>query len=377
MSNRARSFGRTRGFTLIELLVVIGIIAVLVALILPAVQSSREAARRVQCANNFKQLALALHNYHDVFQVFPMGDPYYWFPPYFGPDDRHSLFIAILPQLERQPLFDAVNFWVPIDPFTAGDAQPDDMANSTVERTRLSVLGCPSDPTMLVVDLPFTGTVEGLTWAPNSLRNRAMAHSSYAGCTGLWFHRPNPMEDFSRPWTLEELTEQDNGVFFVNSSVNIAAITDGTTSTLLLGERTGSILEPMVARESFWWFSGGYCNTLFWTMAPMNPQRKVRQIRNRRAGDVIPTRYTYTNSASSLHPGGCNFAFADGSVRFLKESINSWPVDRITGIAIGVTSDDGMFDGGALYTIAPGTQLGVYQALSTRSGRETVSADQF
>ena len=244
MSNRARNSARPRGFTLIELLVVIGIISVLIALILPAVQSSREAARRVQCANNFKQLALALHNYHDVFQVFPMGDPYYWFPPDLGPDDRHSLFIAILPQLERQPLFDAVNFWLPIDPFIAGDSQPNDMANTTVERTRLSVLGCPSDPTMLVVDLPFTGALDGAwTWAPSPLRGRAMAHSSYAGCTGLWFHRPNVIEDFSQRWTLDELTEQDNGVFFVNSSVNIAAITDGTTSTLLLGERTGSILE--------------------------------------------------------------------------------------------------------------------------------------
>jgi prepilin-type N-terminal cleavage/methylation domain-containing protein/prepilin-type processing-associated H-X9-DG protein len=376
MSNRGQSFGRTRGFTLIELLVVIGIISVLVALLLPAVQSSREAARRAQCANNFKQLALALHNYHDVFQVFPMGDPYYWFPPNYGPDDRHSLFIAILPQLERQPLFDAVNFWVSIDPLVAGQWEPDDMANSTVERTRLSVLGCPSDPTMLVVDLPFTTAWDGMTWAPGPLRGRAMAHSSYAGCTGLWFHRPLP-ELAPVRWTWDELTEQDNGVFYLNSSVNIAAISDGTTNTLLLGERTGSILETLVARESFWWFSGGYCNTLFWTMAPMNPQRKVRQIRKRRAGDVFPTRYTYTNSASSLHPGGCNFAFADGSVRFVKESINSWPVDRITGVALGVTSADGSFDGSAPYTINPGTQLGVYQALSTRSGRETISSDQF
>jgi prepilin-type N-terminal cleavage/methylation domain-containing protein/prepilin-type processing-associated H-X9-DG protein len=373
MSNRARSSSSARGFTLIELLVVIGIISVLIALLLPAVQASREAARRAQCANNFKQLALALHSYHDVFLVFPMGDPYYWFPPDTGPNDRHSLFIAILPQLEQQPLFDAINFWVSIDPLAVG-IQPDDSANSTVEQTRLSVLGCPSDPTMLVVDLPFTAAFDGMTWGPNSLRGRKMAHSSYAGCSGLWFHRPSYQK---AQWTWEELSEQDNGVFYLNSSVNIAAITDGTTSTLLLGERTGSILETYVARQSFWWFSGGYGNTLFWTMAPMNPQRKVRQIRKRRAGDAIPTRYTYTDSASSLHPGGCNFAFADGSVRFVKESINSWPVDRITGVAIGVTSADGSFDGSAPYTISPGTQLGIYQALSTRSGRETISSDEF
>src|SRR5438874_13217629 len=101
---------RCRGFTLIELLVVIAIIGVLIALLLPAVQAAREAARRVHCTNNLKQIALALHNYADVNGVLPMGSMAQTCEFVPGLCVSHGPFVAMLPQLEQQPLFNAVNF---------------------------------------------------------------------------------------------------------------------------------------------------------------------------------------------------------------------------------------------------------------------------
>src|SRR5207248_3042102 len=117
MNNSFRRRSRARGFTLIELLAVIAIIAVLIGLLLPAVQSAREAARRAHCLNNLKQIALAAHNYLDAVGALPQGmpfrradfDPQLWFG-----SNQHSVFVALLPHLEQQPLFNAVNFDVDI-----------------------------------------------------------------------------------------------------------------------------------------------------------------------------------------------------------------------------------------------------------------------
>jgi prepilin-type processing-associated H-X9-DG protein len=159
-----------------------------------------------------------------------------------------------------------------------------------------------------------------------------------------------------------------NGLFHIRSAVTLAAITDGTSNTLLLGERAHSFLSNDSSLWWHWWTSGNYGDTMFCTLWPMNPFRRTSDI----YGDSGDARTSaYISGASSLHPGGCNFAFADGSVRFLKDTINTWPYDQTTGLPVGLT-----FDPDGPYKVAPGTRPGVYQALSTRSGGEIVSADQ-
>jgi prepilin-type N-terminal cleavage/methylation domain-containing protein/prepilin-type processing-associated H-X9-DG protein len=359
-----RRYTPPRGFTLIELLVVISIIAILIALLLPAVQSAREASRRAQCTNNLKQLALALHNYESANGCFPMGSVLnistLTSNQWVGLGDyvtSHSIFVAILPQLENAALYNAVNFSVNIH------LSP----NMTVQQTQTSTLLCPSDSRAWQVDHPDDWVSDFPT---NLLR---VAHTSYAACTGTWFHLArNPSATPSQ----SILSAQDNGIFYVHSATRIAHVTDGTSNTFLLGERR---LPEGSPQDWMWWYDSWLGSSLFNTQAPMNPWRLVSQP----AGGSTPfgsdfQDYAFIDSASSRHPGGANFAMADGSVRFVKETIQSWPVDSF-GNPTMVNGGNGQypFDGTTLYTFLPGATLGIYQALSTRNGGEVVSSDSY
>jgi prepilin-type N-terminal cleavage/methylation domain-containing protein/prepilin-type processing-associated H-X9-DG protein len=358
-----RRYASSRGFTLIELLVVISIIGILIALLLPAVQAAREAARRAQCTNNLKQIVLAAHNYESANGCFPMGTPVKVATYSFGwiqagdYDYGHSLFVAMLSQMDQAALYNAVNFSVNIE-------LPENM---TIHRTQINTLLCPSDSAAWQIDTPTM-------WSNYS--GFQVTHCSYSGCTGTWAHWAwNPS---STP-SLATLAAQDNGIFFVNSRTRIADVTDGTSNTILLGER---MLYDRYRADINWWFSGWLGASLFDTLTAMNPQRLVAIASlpppNPSGWPGVEDNALW-NSASSRHPGGADFAMADGSVRFLKETIQSWPVDSF-GNPTGVNDGGGTwsrFDGTTLYTLLPGTSLGVYQALSTRSGSEVISSSSY
>jgi prepilin-type processing-associated H-X9-DG protein len=175
-------------------------------------------------------------------------------------------------------------------------------------------------------------------------------------------------------WYQQQLPPQTlmNGLFHIRSAVTLASITDGTSNTLAFSERAHTLLDPPSAVSWNWWTSGNYGDTLFCTMYPMNPFRRLNGLpADQFADSTGDDRHApFLVSASSLHPGGANFAFADGSVRFIKESIDSWTQDPATGIAAGLT-----FNPTGPYIEAGIVRRGVYQALSTRNGGEALSAD--
>jgi prepilin-type N-terminal cleavage/methylation domain-containing protein/prepilin-type processing-associated H-X9-DG protein len=338
-----------RGFTLIELLVVIAIIAVLIALLLPAVQAAREAARRISCTNNMKQLGLAAANYHDVIGGFPMGAIIAKDPAFGGYVETHSVFVSMLAQFEQQSLFNAVNF--------SRNIYLNE--NQTVFKTGLSTLWCPSDG-----DIGRTSSIGAYLNTPNF----QYKFTSYAGCTGTWDPEPLFYGAFTNGpayGPVAAMFNAQNGIFTYQRSLNIAAITDGTSNTLMFGERANGKFSPGDKDNWDWWADCVTADTLFVSTYPINPFNKIKLVDDGEFAD------TWVEGASSFHPGGANFVFADGSVRFLKDTINSWPINPNTGIPNGVT------DVAGVQTLGPGVRYGVFQALSTRAGGEVISADQF
>jgi prepilin-type N-terminal cleavage/methylation domain-containing protein/prepilin-type processing-associated H-X9-DG protein len=342
-----------RGFNLIELLVVIAIIAVVIGLLLPAVQQAREAARRIQCANNLKQIALASNNYLDAFGCYPQGVQFTFD---FSTSGQH---VALLPFLEQNPLFNAMNFnWV----------VPWSGANTTFAGpVRPSFYVCPSDTLGAQVD-SFN---EALYFPPGysffSYTNFPQAYTSYAGNAGTWFRHSRT----------QAVLDQSNGLFFRNqglagvgtwTAVRIADITDGTSNTIAHGEHAVGLLTDDTDRivNGPAWACGWYGSTIFTSFYPINPQNKVQDV----YGDGLTE--AYIGAASSFHPEGANFAMADGSVRFIKDTINSWPMDAQTATPLGVIQDSN-----GLFQLTGGTRVGVYQALTTRKSGEILSADSY
>lgn len=349
----ARRDRAERGFTLIELLVVIAIIGVLIALLLPAVQAAREAARRAQCTNNLKQLALATHNYEASYGTFPMGD--HRGRNYDGSTIRQNFgqFVALTQFFEQGVIFNALN--TQLQMYLA--------PNSTVNGIGMSILWCPSDGG--IVGLRYGGnTGDGWDCSP-----QPMTFSSYAGNMG-------PLVYYTNSVGATNVMAQMNGIFsYIGgccndgrpsvSPVKISDITDGTSNTILYGEHAHSKISAALDPSSWfganWWSSGDYGDTAFSTLFP--PNFFADEIVANTWPKMFPRGDDLNMTATSQHPGGANFAFCDGSVKFIKNSISSWNVRAIT------------YSGG-VYNLN-GQTNGVYQALSTRNAGEVISSDSY
>ncbi|MDB5345807.1 MAG: hypothetical protein JWP89_4184 [Schlesneria sp.] len=297
---------RKRGFTLIELLVVIAIIAVLIALLLPAVQQAREAARRTQCKNNLKQLGLALHNYHDTYNVFPSastgagsGCSFGCVGPQYA---RISAAVALLPGIDQAPLYANIqSVGINYSPWDSGFAG---------WKVRLTALQCPTSPPHY-----------------QSSNQYSFGQSNYAFCAGDSFHTN---------------IRDPRGMFSYQSSVRMRDMVDGASNTIAVSERaypssdkdiynmhngygsspadcaayystaTGYGASP-VTNTGLRWNDGGSSFSSFSTMLPPN---KAQCYGGSDEGDGYYT-------ASSRHSGGVHALLADGSVRFISENIDA------------------------------------------------------
>ena len=311
---RARSNAH-RGFTLIELLVVIAIIAILIALLLPAVQQAREPARRSQCKNNMKKLGLALHNYHDVFRTFPLGQQ----PGTTKPNWR----VGLLPYLDQAPLYNTLDM-------TSGAFTGNSYAgvNMVLSEFRMPVYACPSSP----VDPNSTAV------GNNGLRGQV---HHYVGISGAY---PDPGGNSSAckasaNWGMASY-HCNNGILVTAEKSQIRDITDGTSNTLAVAEQSGLVNGKVLSANYYGGWSsstaGGPLSTFsgaVWGSGISSIRYAINSNYDSSSGGAA-TSYASNTIINSFHEGGTHGLLADGAVRFLSENM-----DLNTLLELGAKND--------------------------------------
>jgi len=312
-------FSNRRGFTLVELLVVIAIIGILIALLLPAVQAAREAARRIQCANNLRQLGLAAHNYHGTLNCFPPG---FMVRGHLGTTapGGWAWGVFLMPYIEQSPLQNRLS----PTKYTL-EQVINDPALLPMLQMQLAVFRCPSS---------VIGPLRTHQGAPNPL----VATANYTCCRGFF--------SFTGA---THLAKRNNGVFYGESATRIQDVMDGTSNTFALGERTA--FGANLQNDATWpsWCGpggGGAMNTV---------------------SSAVSDRLNHPTSVgafSSQHSGGAMFCFVDGSVRFVVETIRS----DAAGLQTGNAGDPALF----VQAAAQG-RVGPYQLLGVRDDGQPIA----
>lgn len=307
MNNGCR---RQHGFTLVELLVVIAIIGVLIGLLLPAVQAARESARRMQCANNFKQIGIAMYNYENAYGLFPPGEVYKYKSSsdyYLGPSWSGML----LRYMEQTATYDQYDF-------SLGSYGIYQGKNELVGKSRIAAYCCPSDPQDELIGIG--SSVNSSRYFPDGIVRWWKTNAAgIADTVSAW-----------NPGSLLNLGPNSNGDgMLARQPIRVAEVVDGTTNTFFVGEVTGG---GDGSKMGWFWAETAYVATAF----GINGAGTI-------PGEGVFNR-TGNDSLSSYHPGGCHFLMVDGSVHFVSQNTGQ-------AILMALTTRNG--DGLRHYAVPP------------------------